>query len=499
MKIFVVGLGPGDAGEITAKTWDLLHSGRKVYLRTKIHPSVKALEEAGIKFETFDYLYNSVENFEILYESIVGKLIELAKEEEIIYAVPGSPQVAEKTVKLLQEKLLSTELEILAGMSFLELLYNKASIDPVDGLFVVDGVDLQEIKDLPKAHLVITQIYNKRIASEVKLSLMEFLHDETEVTIIHHLGLNDEIIDTIPLYKLDRLEYIDYLTSAVITKDNIMKSKNSIAEDSQLKISEIGFKNDIQNLVEVMDTLLGPNGCPWDKKQTHLSLRKYLIEETNEVLQAIDRHDMQNLEEELGDLLLQIVFHAALAQRNGCFDLNDVIAGITNKMIRRHPHVFADELAETPEAVNKKWEEIKKREKGHHFKYLKDEFKDSLSALVTAQKIQEKVGKLGFMWDDVGGIWNKINEEIIEFKESVSQKNHADMELEAGDILFSLISLLQWYKISGENALRQANDKFLQRFSYIEDEIRNSGKEWSDFTLAELDLLWQQAKSQEKY
>lgn len=122
MKIFVVGLGPGDAGEITAKTWDLLHSGRKVYLRTKIHPSVKALEEAGIKFETFDYLYNSVENFEILYESIVGKLIELAKEEEIIYAVPGSPQVAEKTVKLLQEKLLSTELEILAGMSFFRII-----------------------------------------------------------------------------------------------------------------------------------------------------------------------------------------------------------------------------------------------------------------------------------------------------------------------------------------------------------------------------------------
>lgn len=254
---------------------------------------------------------------------------------------------------------------------------------------------------------------------------------------------------------------------------------------------------DIQPLVEVVQKLRSPNGCPWDKVQTHESLRRYFIEETYEVVDAIDNKDMDNLREELGDVLLQIVFHSSLAEEKGAFTLQDVINDITEKMIHRHPNVFPEENPDNKGKIYT-WDELKAQEKGNIRKSVLDGVSKGLPALVAAQKLQDKAGKVGFDWDELEPIWAKVNEEIGEFKEAVALKDRENMEKEAGDVLFSLINLFRWYKISGENALNRTNTKFRQRFSHVEACVNQSDRSWEDFSLAELDAFWEEAKVQEK-
>lgn len=250
----------------------------------------------------------------------------------------------------------------------------------------------------------------------------------------------------------------------------------------------------VQPLVDVVKALRAPNGCHWDQKQTHESLRRYFIEETYEVVDAIDNKDMANLREELGDVLLQVVFHSQLAEEAGQFTLEDVINDVTQKMIRRHPHVFDPENNEKSYS----WDELKAQEKKNIQKSVLDGVSKSLPALVAAYKLQEKAAKLGFDWDELDPVWAKVSEEMDEFKEAIAQKDRENMEKEAGDVLFSLINLLRWYKISGENALNRTNTKFRQRFLHVEACVNQSDRSWEDFSLAELDAFWEEAKVQEK-
>lgn len=250
----------------------------------------------------------------------------------------------------------------------------------------------------------------------------------------------------------------------------------------------------VQPLVAVVKALRAPNGCPWDQKQTHESLRRYFIEETYEVVDAIDNKDMDNLREELGDVLLQVIFHSQLAEEAGHFTLQDVIHDVTEKMIRRHPHVFNPENDEKSYS----WDELKAKEKKNIQKSVLDGVSKGLPALVAAYKLQEKAAKLGFDWDELDPVWAKVSEEMGEFKEAIAQKDKENMEKEAGDVLFSLINLLRWYKISGENALNRTNTKFRQRFLHVEACVNQSDRSWEDFSLAELDAFWEEAKVQEK-
>lgn len=250
----------------------------------------------------------------------------------------------------------------------------------------------------------------------------------------------------------------------------------------------------VQSLVDVVKALRAPNGCPWDQKQTHESLRRYFIEETYEVVDAIDNKDMPNLREELGDVLLQVVFHSQLAEEAGQFTLEDVINDVTEKMIRRHPHVFNPETNEKSYS----WDELKAQEKKNIQHSVLDGVSKGLPALVAAYKLQEKAGKLGFDWDELDPVWAKVSEEMDEFKEAIAQEDRENMEKEAGDVLFSLINLLRWYKISGENALNRTNTKFRQRFLHVEACVNQSDRSWEDFSLAELDAFWEEAKVQEK-
>ncbi len=245
----------------------------------------------------------------------------------------------------------------------------------------------------------------------------------------------------------------------------------------------------MQELVDVMDRLLGENGCPWDREQTHESLIRYLLEETYEVIEAIEEADMNKLQEELGDLLLQVVFHAALAQRAGHFTLKDVIHTISQKMINRHPHVFGQMHLETGEDVMEHWEGFKKQEGK---KLLLDNIPKFMPALLRSLKLQEKAARVGFDWPEVEGAINKFREETEEFKKA---QNKSQMQEEMGDMFFALANIARLENIEPETALQHSNDKFIRRFNYIEKKILARGADFKDYNLAQLDELWDEAKS----
>jgi tetrapyrrole methylase family protein/MazG family protein len=251
--------------------------------------------------------------------------------------------------------------------------------------------------------------------------------------------------------------------------------------------------SDLYDLVEVMKKLRGKDGCPWDREQTHESLKPYLIEEVYEVFDAIDRKDDVELKEELGDLLLQIVFHAQLASEEQRFTINDVAQTIVMKLKRRHPHVFGGEQVDNADEVLQNWEAIKKKEGKVS---VLDGIPKELPALLKARRIQEKVKRVGFDWDAPEPVFEKVIEEVSELKKAVAEGNKGLIEEEFGDILFSLVNVSRFLKIDAEEALRQTVNKFEKRFRYIEKKINENGsKPIQDYSLQELDALWEESKN----
>lgn len=480
-EITIVGLGPGASGLMTLETLEILEQADKVLLRTAKHPTVPKLVERGLNFYSYDYVYEECKTFEEVYETIAAHCLSQGQTQRIVYAVPGSPLVAEKTVELIRKKAKSAgvPVTILPGMSFLEVLYTRLGVDPIQGLTVVDAMDIGQLPAGLATALVVTQVYNRQVASETKLSLMEKLPDDYEVTVVKNLGLADEEIIPIPLYQLDRLQTIDHLTSLYVPSMAVQTSEQSI---------------DMSPLVEVMAQLRSPEGCIWDLQQTHDSLRRYLVEEVYEVLEAIDLKDGEKLCEELGDLLLQIVFHARIAQENQLFSMQDVIDSVTEKMIRRHPHVFADISVDSPAEVLVNWEELKRGEKGYNRKSVLDGIPKDLPSLMKAYKLQAKAAKVGFDWEDIVPVWEKVQEELSELKEAADGGDKNSIEDELGDVLFAVINLARFLGVEGEIALNRTNHKFIQRFSYIEERVKEKGIKWEELTLMELDEWWNQAK-----
>jgi len=249
----------------------------------------------------------------------------------------------------------------------------------------------------------------------------------------------------------------------------------------------------LTRLKEIVARLRAPDGCPWDREQTHSTLRASLIEESHEVIDAIERSDDANLREELGDLLLQVVMHAQLADERGAFTLEDIATTVSEKMVRRHPHVFGDKLASDSEAVLKQWEKIKREEKGENAGVL-DGVAASLPALLRSQTLQKKAARVGFDWPDVGPVYEKLTEEIGEIREAVESKDQASIESEIGDLLFSAVNLARKLGVDAETALAGANKRFLTRFRHIEQTLGAEDREVEGTSLEELDRIWEQAK-----
>lgn len=480
--IKIIGLGPGAPEALTVGALKLLESSDNVFFRTEIHPTVDFLKEQGIKFETFDKYYNSLENFDDVYRNIAEDLIKKHGEiGDLVYAVPGHPLVAEISVsnliKLCEEH--NIEYEIVPAVSFIDAMMDRLKIDPMGGLKIIDAFDINnQILD-KRIGTIITQVYNPFIASEVKLKLLDCYNDETKIVFVRAAGVEGlESIREIPLYELDMQEDIDYLTSVYIPKD-------------------IENKKDIYDLINIVDILRGDYGCPWDREQTHESLRNAIIEEAYEVADAIDKVDDDALIEELGDVLLHVIFHAAIGKEEGYFEFGDIIDGICEKMIFRHPHIFKDENIETSEEVEQNWEEIKKEEKG--FNTVTEELEavaNALPALVRAHKVQKKAKSVGFDWDKVEEAANKVTEELEEVLDVYKSENKDRIIEEVGDLLFACVNVARFLKVDEETALNKTTDKFIKRFSYIEKKALEKNKDLKEMSLEEMELLWQEAKKQ---
>ncbi len=254
-------------------------------------------------------------------------------------------------------------------------------------------------------------------------------------------------------------------------------------------------KYDFQDLVAIMKILRGEGGCPWDREQTHQSIRQNFIEETYEVIEAIDTEDTELLKEELGDVLLQVVFHSEIEQEQGRFDIDDVADGICKKLIVRHPHVFSDVTADTSEKVLENWDKIKMQTKSQKSRtQAMRSVSRSLPGLMRSQKIQEKAAKAGFDWDNVNGALDKLEEEIAELKQAIKNNDSENQFEEFGDVLFSAVSVSRFLGVDSEKALYFSCDKFIERFDKVEQAAKEQGIDMKDADLNTLDSLWNQAK-----
>lgn len=371
----------------------------------------------------------------------------------------------------------------------INVLVTTLGLDPENGLYTVGADRVDRVPFDSMETVLITNVIADTVALVAEIVRLRFGQARTmtwvaytDTAVVHRVEANgDDVRATWP--KAGEINSpAAYKIALVIASATVTNSRPFT----------------LAPLRDVVAALRAPDGCPWDRLQTHSTLRRYLLEEVYEVLDAIDNKDIANLKEELGDVLLQIVFHARLAEERGDFTMQDVIDAVTDKMIRRHPHVFGDADSRSIAAISLTWEAIKAKEPGHARKGRLDGVSKGLPALLAAQKLQEKAAKVGFDWTSVEPIWDKLYEEIQEFKDAVAEKNSEHAELEAGDVLFSLINLLRWYKIGGENALNRTNTKFRRRFAYVEACVNHKGNDWSQFTADELDSFWEAAKASEK-
>ena len=349
----IAGLGPGTLDHMPLGTYRRLKSHPSIWLRTRQHPVVTELEAEGVKFGTFDAVYEAHDTFEAVYQDIASRVIDLARGQDVLYAVPGHPNVAEETVRLIRKAISADantgiQLELLPAMSFLDVLFPLMDHDPVDGFMLIDALSLNEQPADTSRDVVITQVYDPHVASELKLGLFDYYDPEQPIKVIKSAGIaGAEEVREIPLYQLDHQKDLDFLTSIYIARVD--------------SFSKIHYN--MNHLLNILEKLRSSEGCPWDRAQTHISLKEYLSEESQEVIEAIDSGNDDELCEELGDLLLQVVFHSQIARERSAFSMHDVVNGIAKKIVFRHPHVFGTETADTPEDVKEIWAAQKAKEK----------------------------------------------------------------------------------------------------------------------------------------
>ncbi|WP_090399549.1 nucleoside triphosphate pyrophosphohydrolase [Natribacillus halophilus] len=483
----IIGLGAGDLGQLPVATYRRLQGGQIVYARTAQHPVIAELQTEGVVFESFDAIYERYDSFQPVYEHIAEAVIGAAEvsRDGVRYAVPGHPLVAEETVQLLlaAEAKGRVSVTVVGGGSFLDPVFTALRIDPNDGFQLLDATALTAEDITLKQHLLVSQLYDSYIASEVKLTLMAHFPDDYAVTLVKAAGTPDEDVRTLPLFELDREMDVSNLTVLYVPP---------VPDENYLR-------HTFTRLREVIRILRSPDGCPWDRKQTHFTLKRFLLEETYEVLEAIDEEDDDHLVEELGDVLLQVLLHAQIGEDEGYFAIEDVIAALTEKMIRRHPHVFKEKIeGDRAEDVEVRWDKIKASEKQSRAPgSILVDIPRNMPALMNAYEIQKKTAKLGFQWDEKAPMWEKLEEEITEFKEALAENHAEDAKKELGDVFFILVNLARTYKIQPEEALLMTNRKFIRRFQYVEEQLKAVGKTPEESDLPEMDRYWEQAKNKE--
>jgi len=475
MSITIVGLGPGDPRYLTREAWEVLTSAEAVWLRTARHPTLAGLPPT-ITLHDFDALYEAAEDFDVVYRAIAQQILLLAQRlQGVIYAVPGHPLVGESTVQQIlagaQER--GIAVRIVEGLSFVEPALTALGLDALAGLQIHDGIEIAARHhpplnpDLPA---LIGQVYSRAMASDLKLTLMNQYPDEHPIALLIGLGTAAQQVVHMPLYELDRRQ-VDHLTA--------------------LYIPPMPQPGSFEALQETVAHLRAPDGCPWDREQTHESLRSELLEEAYEAVAAIEAGDMDGLCEELGDLLLEVLLHAQIATEEGDFKMVDVIAAIDAKLKRRHPHVWGQAVVKDEAALLRQWEQIKQQERKGNGSLL-DGIPRALPALQQAYTYGKRAARVGFDWPAAEAVVQKIDEEIAEVHAAQTEE---EKSAEVGDLLFALVNWARHLHVDPEAALRQANERFARRFRALETLARQRGLELDKMDIAQMDALWEEIKS----
>ena len=481
--ITLVGLGPADTGSLSVAARDALRAATRLFVRTCRHPAVEGLRREGVAFEPLDELYETARDFDAVYDAIATRVIEAANDGDVAFAVPGHPLVGEESVRriLARARDHGVSVRIVGSESFVEAALAALRAPVGEGLLVLDALALDHAEPRVDLPTLVYQVYDAQVASDVKLALMRAYPDDWPVRVVRQAGVagREEVLET-PLHRLDRVD-ADHLTAVYVPPLPESRRKPTFAD-----------------LVAVMARLRAEGGCPWDREQDHRSLRRYLIEECYEAVDAIDADDMDSLAEELGDVLLQVVFHAQIEHENGCFDIDDVVSHIVRKLVRRHPHVFGEVTVENSAEVLDNWEQIKRQEKGEGWRESAlDGVPSSLPALIRALEISKRAAKVGFEWERFEDVLAKMEEEIGELREAIEAGREDAAFDEIGDLLFTIVNVARWRKLDPEDALRQMLVRFCTRFRRIEQAARAQSRPLTDLTLAEMDALWEAAKREE--
>jgi tetrapyrrole methylase family protein/MazG family protein len=477
-RVVVAGLGPAGPDLVSAATLAAIERIPHHYVRTARHPAATLVPDAV----SFDDRYERAVALDEVYAGIVEALVAAAHDHgEVLYLVPGSPLVAERTVVVLRDRAAAGDVsvEVLPALSYLDLAWATLGVDPLAaGVRLVDGRRFAVSAAGERGPLLVAQCDSPSVLSDIKLSVND--GPAEPVVVLQRLGLPDEAVFPVAWDDLDRSFTPDHLTTLWIPELAV-----------PVGASLVRFHELVRTLREQ---------CPWDREQTHHTLTKHLLEEAYEVLEAIEAHDPDDpatddhLAEELGDLLFQVEFHAVIAEQDGRFTMADVADGMHDKLVRRHPHVFGTVAADTADQVLANWEQIKKTEKGHAS--VMDGVAGNLPALLYAAKVQKKAAGVGFDWDDVHGALPKISEELHELAAVLDDPDAARDEL--GDLLFAVTNVARHAGVDPEAALRAATAKFRRRFQVVENLATERGVDLATAGLPVLDALWDEAKAAER-
>ena len=474
-KITVVSLGPGSRELLTLGAVDTLKKAKKIILRTRVCcGAADYLAEIGLSFDTLDFLHEECEDFDELITRAVQYLLDEAEKQDLCYAVFDA--AADETVAALRAR---ADVTVLPGVPLSSPFLAAA---PAQSKIEIQTASSLEVTSIQNP-LLILECDSKMLAGSCKLQLLAWYDADQPVLFFPPGQGSPRVFRTVPLAGLDRQPRYDHTCAALLPALALTERK----------------RFDFYDLVRVMAILRGEDGCPWDREQTHESLRKYLIEEAYETAAAIDEEDWEHVADELGDVLLQVVFQANIARQYGTFELSDITSDICRKMIHRHRHIFGSDHCETAEDVLVNWEKIKKEERGYKTQgEVLQGVSRGLPPLVRAAKVQKKARDVGFDWNDPRDALEKVHEEAREVLAELEKGNPERLEMEVGDLFFACVNAARLAGVDAEGALQKATEKFISRFVAMEKAILQDGKCFQGLTLSEMDVYWESSKQRRR-
>jgi len=482
-RIVVVGLGPAGTDLLLPAARDALIAASACWVRTEHHPAVVELRASGLELASFDDRYDRADDLDEVYRGIVETLItEASAHGDVVYAVPGSPAVAEHTVELLHEAARAGRVvvSVVPGLSFADAAWARIGVDPMStGARVVDGRVLGVAMVDVGGPLLVAQCDHALVLGDVKVTLLERHPPDTTVTVVQRLGLADETVFELPLAELDRRVEADHLTAVFVPAPPRSATR------------------ELARLLALAEQLRAPDGCPWDAEQTHHSLSRYLLEESYEVVEAVERLPLAApaetlpddpayvaLVDELGDLLYQVIFHAVLAEEAGAFGMAEIAQGVHDKLVRRHPHVFGDVDADSSDVVMANWEQIKKEEKG--VESIVAGITPGLASLLYAHKLLRKAASVGLDPGDAEASLESIDASV----ERLRRGEGDEAEHALGDLLAAAVAFARTQGIDAESSLRGWSARFKDHFEAMERAAADRGLDLHTMGSDAVESLW---------